>query len=163
MTANATSKATDAGAVAWRWRHVEEPTNWHLTSYASETDGNIIVEQLGVLAAPPTREQISRAIEPEVYFEYDRMAKEGRIAANGKPWADVAMGNRVGIALAKADAVLALRAAPLAASADAVRGIVARFHRNACYPDAMPHELDAVVAALTAPVAGTPAVTSKLD
>jgi len=38
--------------------------------------------------------------------------------------------------------------------ADAVRDIVARFHRNACYPDAMPHELDAVVAALSAPVAG---------
>jgi hypothetical protein len=59
----------------------------------------------------PSREDIARIIDPELFEKYDLELASGRCAQNGRKWADVCYGEKRDATLAKADAILARLAA----------------------------------------------------
>jgi hypothetical protein len=56
----------------------------------------------------PSREEVARIIEPDLFAKYDKEAATGRKAENGRLWADVCYQVLCDHARAKADAILAL-------------------------------------------------------
>lgn len=64
--------------------------------------------------APPSRldagsvEAIARIIDPSLFADYDAVAKEGTVAANGRPWAEVVYGKKIAALYEKANAIIAL-------------------------------------------------------
>jgi hypothetical protein len=74
--------------------------------------------------AMPAREAIARIIDRGIMDQYDVAVREGRFAANGRPWADVAYGEDREAVLAKADAIRALASQEAGQPSDAWRDAI---------------------------------------